>query len=119
MLACVGFAMGLSLLTVAFSQNTDPDVTTERRIRQLELDLSNLSMQLQVRTNVSGPQDRTTRDFNLETRLNNLEQRVQQIDNEILNLQRQVFDATRAANQAQSEAQMAQSIARDAANRIR
>jgi len=46
MLACVGLAMSLSLLTIAFSQNADPDVTMERRIRQLDNEILNLQRQV-------------------------------------------------------------------------
>jgi len=118
LLACGGLAMSLGLLPIAFGQNTQPQPTLDSRVRQLELSLGMLNNQLQMRTEVSGPQDRTTRDYNLDTRIDDLERQIQQLNNTLMDLQRQIGDAVRAASQAQNDAMMAQQIARDAQSRI-
>jgi uncharacterized protein YlxW (UPF0749 family) len=108
----------LGALTVAFGQDDDR-LSIEERVLMLERNVATLDTQLQLRTSTSGPEDRISRDFNLQTRLGDIERRVQQLSNEIQNLQRQASNAAQAANQAQRDAQMAQQMARDAQNRIR
>jgi GAF domain-containing protein len=113
-----GVAAMLGLQPIVFGQSADPELTLERRVRQLEQSLSMLNSQVRSRTDVSGPEDRTTRDFNLETRLDNIERQVQQVNNSVMDLQRQISDAARAASQAQNDAMLAQQIARDVQSRI-
>lgn len=114
-----GVALVLGLQPIVFGQSAPQPPTTEQRIRQLELNLSALQAELQRRTaTMAGPEDRMTRDFNLETRLTNIERQLQQVSNSVMDLQRQIGDAARAASQAQSDAMLAQQLARDAQARI-
>lgn len=120
LLILAGTLLSLGLLTMAGGQDAESDDTVENRLRQLERMVATLDTQLQLRTATGGgPEDRTTRDFNLTTRLSDIERRIQQLGNDLSNLQRQTNDAVRVASQAQRDAQLAQQIARDAANRIR
>jgi predicted RNase H-like nuclease (RuvC/YqgF family) len=117
-----GFVLSIGLLPLAFSQDAEPapepEPTLAQRVQTLERSLIQLNSQLQLRTDVSGPEDRRTRDFNLEQQINDLERQIQQLNNTVMDLQRQLSDALRAANQAQSDAMQAQQIARDAQSRI-
>ena len=133
-----GIALVLGLQPVVFGQNAPQAPTVQRaptsqqqaptsqqaptidqRVRQLEVNIIALQTELQRRTaTMAGPDDRMSRDFNLDTRLTNIERQVQQLSNSVLELQRQIADATRAASQAQSDAMQAQQIARDAQARI-
>jgi peptidoglycan hydrolase CwlO-like protein len=114
LLACIA----LTFSSLALSQGVTTEDSDTRRLRALELQVSNLESLLRVRTDTPGPQDRTNRDFNIDSQLNQFEQRLQRIENEILNLQRQVQEAQRIASQAEREAASAQQTARDAAARI-
>ena len=100
------------------AQNVQRGPTVEQRVSTLELTLSQLRTELSRRTDVAGPDDRITRDMNLDNRLRDIERQLQQINNSIMELQRQLGDATRAASQAQNDAMLAQQIARDAQARI-
>jgi uncharacterized protein YlxW (UPF0749 family) len=126
-----GIALVLGLQPIVFSQSAQQAPTVQRaptpqqaptmdqRVSQLELSISVLQSELQRRTApMAGPDDRMSRDFNLDTRLTNIERQVQQLSNSVMELQRQIADATRAASQAQSDAMLAQQIARDAQARI-
>jgi uncharacterized protein YlxW (UPF0749 family) len=117
--AVSSIALVLGLQPIVFGQSTPQAPTVDQRVRSLELSLSALQTELQRRTaTMVGPEDRMTRDFNLETRLGNIEREVQQLNNSVMELQRQVGDAVRAASQAQSDANLAQQIARDAQARV-
>ena len=129
-----GVALLLGLQPVVFGQNSQqapaqnvqeppaPNVqrgpTVEQRVSSLELTLSQLRTEISRRTDVAGPDDRITRDMNLDNRLRDIERQLQQINNSIMELQRHLGDATRAASQAQNDAMLAQQIARDAQARI-
>jgi uncharacterized protein YlxW (UPF0749 family) len=117
MLAIGTAAVGL--MTLASGQDEFPEQTVESRLLQLEDAVSRLNTVVQMRTEVSGPQDRVTRDFNLEQRLNNLERQVQQLAYDVSNVNGQISMAVNAANQAQRDAQMAQQMARDLSFRVR
>jgi len=107
----------LGTLTMAFGQ--DDGSSIEERVLVLERAVATLDTQLQLRTSTSGPEDRISRDFNLEMRLSDIERLVQQLGNDMQDLQRQASNAAQAASQAQRDARMAQQMARDAQNRIR
>ena len=96
----------------------DPVMQLDQRLRQLELDLSMLTSQVRSRTDVVGPEDRTTRDMNLDSRLDAIERELQQVNFTVSDLQRQISDAQRAVSQAQNDAMLAQQLARDAQARI-
>lgn len=122
-IAALSAAAALSLValiaTSAVGQNSvNVERTTEQRLRQLETEIAALTGLVRLRTDAGPPDDRISRDFNLEMRLSTIERTVQQIGNELLMLQRQVSEASQAASQAQNEARMAQQMARDAAMRI-
>lgn len=116
-------AAALGLLAVAQGQEGSPDKTdaekvVEARLLGLEQTVARLNTQLQMRTEVAGgPQDRVSRDFNLEQRLNNIERQVQQLGIQVSNLDRLVQSASQAAMQAQNDARQAQQMARDASFR--
>jgi uncharacterized protein YlxW (UPF0749 family) len=114
----IGAAVAVGLMTMASGQDEFPEQTVESRLLQLENAVSRLNTVVQMRTEVSGPQDRVTRDFNLEQRLNNLERQVQQLAYDVSNVNSQISMAVNAANQAQRDAQMAQQIARDLSFRV-
>jgi uncharacterized protein YlxW (UPF0749 family) len=115
----IGTAAAVGLMAMASGQNEFPEQTVESRLLQLEDAVSRLNTVVQMRTEVSGPQDRVTRDFNLEQRLNSLERQVQQLAYDVSNVNSQISMAVNAANQAQRDAQMAQQMARDAMLRAR
>lgn len=100
------------------AQNVQRGPTVEQRVNSLELTISQLRTELSRRTDVAGPDDRMTRDMNMDNRLRDIERQLQQVNNSITELQRQLGDATRAASQAQNDAMLAQQIARDAQARI-
>lgn len=117
-LALASCCLLFGLAAIALGQDAAaPAPTVESRVLLLEESVARLSTLLQMRTEASGPQDRLTRDFNLETRLGNLERQVQQLSFQVSNLNNQISSAISAANQAQRDAQMAQQMARDAAFR--
>jgi primosomal protein N'' len=118
-LAITGSVLAFGVLTIASGQNELPAPTVESRLLELEEGLARLGTTLQMRTEVSGPQDRVNRDFNLDTRLNEIERRLQQLGFEMSNVSSQISSAVNAANQAQRDAQMAQQMARDVMNRVR
>jgi gas vesicle protein len=111
-------AATIGMLTIANGQIANPKMTVDDRLDLLENKLSNLDNLVHRRTDTQGIEDRTNRDYNVDTRITNLERNLQQINNQLMDLQRQVQDANRIANQAQNDAQTAQQLARDAANRI-
>ena len=121
-----GVVLLLGLQPIVFGQNTQQTPaqnaqrgpTVEQRVAQLELTISMLQTELRRRTDVSGPDDRMSRDMNLDNRLRDIERQVQQVNNSVMELQRQLGDAMRAASQAQNDAMLAQQIARDAQSRI-
>ena len=113
-----GITLVFGLLTTAAGQETDPEQVLEARLLGLEQSVARLDTQLQMRTNVSGgPQDRVSRDFDLEQRLNTIERQVQQLGIQMSNLQREVQAASRAASQAQNDAQQARQLAQNASLR--
>lgn len=118
-LGCTGSILAVGLIAIAHGQNDSTGLSDDERLMRLERLVLTLDSQLQQRTSVVGPDDRITRDFNLDTRLNNIELQTEQLARQIMDLQRQVSDAQRIANQAQRDAQMAQQIARNAESRIR
>jgi hypothetical protein len=118
-LAIAGAVTGLGLLTVASGQDPLPERTVENRILELEERVARLSTTLEMRTGVSGPQDRANRDFNLDARLGEIERRLQQLEFAMSGISSQLSGAVNAANQAQRDAQMAQQMARDVMNRVR
>ena len=109
----LGSVVTVALMTIASGQDPFPEPTVESRIAVLEDRVASLNTLLQMRTEVSGPQDRITRDFDLDQRLNSLEREVQQLGFEMSNMRSQVSSAVTTANQAQRDAQMAQQMARD------
>ena len=109
----VASVMTLALTTGAVGQDGVTERPIESRILALEQTVSRLSIQLLQRTEVTGPQDRMTRDLNLENRLRQIEQSVQQLSVELAALNRQLSSVATTASQAQRDAQMA----RDAAMR--
>ena len=113
----LGSVVTLALMTLASGQDTLPQPTVEGRIAALEDRVTSLNTLLQMRTEVSGPQDRVTRDFDLDQRLNSLERRVQQLAYDMQSINSQISAAVNTANQAQRDAQMAQQMARDASFR--
>jgi hypothetical protein len=120
LLLCGASVGVMALQPVVFGQDAQqPQVTIEQRVRSLEQSLSNLATQVRLRTDVVvGPEDRTSRDLNLDARLDEIERQMQQFNNSVLDLQRQVSDAMRASSQAQNDAMLAQQIARDAQSRV-
>jgi hypothetical protein len=116
---CTGSILAVGLIAIAYGQNDSTGLSDDERLMRLERLVTTLDSQLQQRTSVVGPDDRITRDFNLDTRLNNIELQTEQLARQIVDLQRQVANAERIANQAQRDAQMAQQIARNAESRIR
>jgi predicted RNase H-like nuclease (RuvC/YqgF family) len=125
-IALGGVALLLGLQPLVFGQDASrapaPGAqrgpTVEQRVAQLESTISMLQTELRRRTDVAGPDDRISRDMNLDNRLRDLERQIQQVNNSVMELQRQLGDAVRAASQAQSDAMLAQQIARDAQSRI-
>ena len=115
----IGAAAAVGLMTMASGQNEFPEETVESRLLLLEDAVSRLNTVVQMRTEVSGPEDRVTRDFNLEQRLSSLERQVQQLAYDVSNVNSQISTAVNAANQAQRDAQMAQQMARDLSFRVR
>jgi len=113
-LVLTGSALFVGLIAVAFGQNGVSGLSDEQRLVQLERAVTTLDTQLQLRTSGAGAEDRTTRDFNLNARLDRIELSVQQLERQMSDTQRQASDALRVANQAQREAQMAQQMARSA-----
>ncbi|HUF72489.1 MAG TPA: hypothetical protein VMR74_06285 [Gammaproteobacteria bacterium] len=118
-LAIAATAAALGSLTVASGQDPLPEPTVESRLLELEERVARLSTTLDIRTEVSGPQDRVNRDFNLDTRLTDIERRLQQLSFEMSTVSSRISSAINAANQAQRDAQMAQQMARDVMNRVR
>jgi hypothetical protein len=121
-LQILGFAgaiPAIGLIAIAYGQNESTGLTDDERLLRLERLVLTLDSQLQQRTSVVGPEDRLTRDFNLETRLDNIELHAEQLGRQAMDLQRQVADAQRIANQAQRDAQMALQTARTAEIRTR
>jgi uncharacterized protein YlxW (UPF0749 family) len=114
----IGAIIAAGLMTMASGQDEFPQQTVESRLLELEAAVSRLNTVVQMRTEVSGPEDRVTRDFNLEQRLNNLERQVQQLAYDVSNVNSQISMAVNAAQQAQRDAQMAQQIARDLSFRV-
>ena len=112
-------AVAIGILSIAFAQNNEsPEAAVERRLTELELSFITLNNLVRTRTDVVGIEDRTNRDFNVETRFRELEQQLQQLQFSVSDMQRQASDAMRIASQAQSDAQLAQQIARDAQARV-
>jgi uncharacterized protein YlxW (UPF0749 family) len=118
-LLALGLVVTPGLMTIASGQDQFPEPTVESRILELEDMVARLNTVVQLRTEVSGPQDRVSRDFNLDQRLGNLERQVQQLTYEMSNINSQISSAVSAANQAQRDAQMAQQMVRDLSIRVR
>lgn len=118
-LFALGLVVTLGLVTIASGQDEFPEPTVESRILQLEDLVARLNTMVQLRTEVSGPEDRVTRDFDLDQRLGALERQVQQLALEMSNLNSRISSAVSTASQAQRDAQMAQQMARDLSFRVR
>lgn len=119
LLGFVGSILAVGLMAIAYGQNESTGLSDDERLMRLERLVTTLESQLQQRTSVVGPDDRISRDFNLDTRLDNIELHAEQLSRQVMDLQRQVADAQRIANQAQRDAQMAQQVARTAEARSR
>lgn len=114
-----GSILAAGWIAIAHGQDESTGLTDDERLMRLERLVVTLDSQLQQRTGVVGPDDRLTRDINLESRLNTIELQAEQLSRQVMDLQRQVADAQRIASQAQRDAQMAQQIARNAESRTR
>jgi hypothetical protein len=99
-------------MAIAHGQNDATGLTDDERLLRLERLVLTLDSQLQQRTSVVGPDDRITRDFNLDTRLDNIELHAESLSRQVMDLQRALANAQRIADQALREAQMAQQTAR-------
>ena len=118
-LLAIGSVTTLGLMAIASGQNPFPEPTVESRIAALEDTVARLNLTLQMRTEAAGPQDRATRDFTLDQRLDSIERGVQALQRQVMDIERQAYNAMSTATQAQRDAQMAQQMARDVMNRVR
>lgn len=118
-LGFAGSILAVGLIAISHGQNESTGLTDDERLMRLERLVTTLDAQLQQRTRGVGPDDRITRDSNLDSRLNNLELQAGQLASQVQDLQRQVLDTQRLANQAQRDAQTAEQIARSIESRIR
>lgn len=114
-LAIAAMVAALGGLTIAAGQDPLPERTVESRLLELEERVARLSAALDMRAEVSGPQDRV----NLDTRLSDIERRLQQLSIEMSTISSRASNAVNTANQAQRDAQTAQQMARDVMNRVR
>jgi hypothetical protein len=111
-LCVAGSILAAGVMAIAHGQNDATGLTDDERLLRLERLVLTLDSQLQQRTSVVGPDDRITRDFHLDTRLDNNELHAESLSRQVMDLQRALANAQRIADQALREAQMAQQTAR-------